>query len=207
MGAARLRPWCCFVACLIAVIALVSRSGVAAGPDFSKMTCDALVDVLRDRERLVRTASCTLVVTETPTAAVAIPRLRAISQERGDDWGGRDFIISAESARRSSKTVRWCGAGQMERFERYATPADARKGMAGADEIRAFDGEFVRCLSKRGKELVGGVLDPDKVHWHQSAQVGGFSLIYKYRTTYLSGLLQRSKMRSSPLATRTACET
>jgi hypothetical protein len=156
------------------------------------MTCDSLVDVLRDRERLVRTASCTLVVTETPIAEAAIPRIRAISEKRHDTWKGRNFMITPEVARKRGRTIRWHAAGKLERYEKYATPEDVRKGIGAARSIEAFDGQFVRSLSLDLKPPAGGIYDPEKVHWDQSGEVGGYTLIYKYHASYLSGLLQRS---------------
>src|SRR5579872_1085424 len=140
MSATRFRPICYIVACLMGTTAAASRSGIAANPNFSKMTCDSLVDVLRDRERLVRSASCTFVVTQIPTTTAAIPQIRAISEKRHDRWNGSTFIITEEIARNSSRTIRWRGNGRLERYEKYASPDDARRGTTAAQTITAFDG-------------------------------------------------------------------
>jgi hypothetical protein len=188
----RFRPCCYTIVCSVGIIVATPGSGVTAGPNLSKITCDSLVDVLRDRERLVRTASCTFVVRQTPIAAAAIPRIRAISEKRHDPWGGRSFIITEEIARISSKTIRWRGDGRLERYETYASPEDARIGTAAAQSITTFDGQVVRSLSPNDKPPRGRISDPVAAHWDQGGEVGGYSLIYKYHGSYLSGLLQRS---------------
>jgi hypothetical protein len=176
----------------LTVSLVVVQAGIVPAMADTTPSRESVVAALRHRERLVRAGRCMIIVKEKPTSADAIPKINAICKARKEKSGPLHYIISEEAASRSNKTIIWTGDGSMERYETYKTPEEAQKGGDVAPAVTAFDGQVVRSLSHGKETVTGGIDSRESSHWDAAPRLGGYSLIYKYHTSYLSDLMEAS---------------